>query len=413
MTFWMIKKITTIFVGVAILSSLIWAGVFYWQNLRGIGPVIKNPPQDIVKLLPSEEPLPKNTTGIPLKLPDGFSISIFAKNLPGARVLRFDDDGNLWVSRTSEGIITRLDIKDGKVVNQADVFKNLRKPHGLVFDPEFKSVLYFAEENKISQVSIQSAGKPEKIADLPYGGGHFTRTLGFGPDGRLYVSIGSSCNICHESDDRRAKIFSMNRDGSDFKEFSRGLRNTVFFTWEPVSGSMWGTDMGRDLLGDDTPPDEINVIQQGKNYGWPVCYGKNVHDDNFDHNSYIRNPCMDPFEVASTIDIPAHSAPLGLAFIPKDPPAGGWPESYRYNLMVSYHGSWNRTKPTGYKVVRIKLDASGNYLGTEDFITGWLTNDGALGRPVDILVQPGGSMFISDDKAGVIYKVRYTAPAKQ
>jgi len=168
--------------------------------------------------------------------------------------------------------------------------------------------------------------------------------------------------------------------------------------------------MGRDNIGDDLPPDEINIIENlstssGQNsipnFGWPICYGKNIHDSDFDKNVYIRDPCAD--KIPSHIDLQAHSAPLGLAFVPEE----GWLQDYWHNLFVAYHGSWNRSEPTGYKVVRIKLDSKGNYLGIEDFITGWLTKDGALGRPVDILVQPGGIMYITDDKAGVIYKVTY------
>jgi glucose/arabinose dehydrogenase len=200
----------------------------------------------------------------------------------------------------------------------------------------------------------------------------------------------------------------MNLDGSDQKVFARGLRNTVFFTWSLVDGRMWGTDNGRDLLGDDLPPDEINIIEEGGNYGWPNCYGKNVHDTDFDKNTYIRNPCMDPFEKASQIDLPAHSAPLGLAFVPEE----GWPEEYWYNLIVAFHGSWNRSVPTGYKLVRIKLDARGNYLGQEDFVTDWLPqgNSAASGRPAGVLALPGGILYVSDDKGGFIYRIRYERP---
>ena len=199
----------------------------------------------------------------------------------------------------------------------------------------------------------------------------------------------------------------MNPDGSDFEEFARGLRNAVFFTWSYVDARMWATEMGRDWLGDELPPDEINIIEKGKDYGWPHCYGKNIHDVDFDKNVvYKRKPCMEPFETPSYIDIPAHSAPLGLAFVPEE----GWPKEYWYDLIVAYHGSWNRNEPTGYKVVRLKLDEDGNFEGVEDFITGWLRPDGALGRPVDILLEPGGVMYISDDKAGVIYRVSYHWP---
>ncbi|MCH7758993.1 PQQ-dependent sugar dehydrogenase [Patescibacteria group bacterium] len=401
----MIKKTLLFILIVVVATALIWAGVFAWQNLRGIKPVITSPPQDISEIIPptnKETPLKEvNNTGLPLKLPSGFSISIFAKDLPGARVMRFDYQGNMWVSQTKQGKISLLIVKDGQVVEQREVFTELNRPHGLVFDSQDPWLFYFAEQDKISKVRVYSEDQPKKIIDLPGGGNHFTRTIGFGPDNRLYVSIGSSCNVCEEEDFRRAKIFSLNKDGSDFQEYARGLRNAVFFTWNKVDGRMWATEMGRDLLGDDLPPDEINIVESGEWYGWPWFYGKNIEDYDFSPNSrpsFVKEP------KPSYIDIPAHSAPLGLGFIPTE----GWPKEYEHDLLVAYHGSWNRSEPTGYKVVRFKLDEQGRYLGVEDFISGWLTEQGrALGRPVDILIQPGGVMYISDDKAGVIYKVTY------
>ena len=388
----------------------------FWPSLK---PALGPSPADIEEFIPKEGELiptpPKNYTEFPLKLLPGFSISIFAKTLPGARVIKRDQFGNFLVSQTGEGIISFLEVRDGKVAAQYSILKNLRLPHGLAFDPEFPGMLYFAEENKISRVATYSDGKTEKLIDLPAGEGHFTRTIAFGPDNRLYVSIGSSCNVCNETDQRRAKIFSMEKDGSDFREHARGLRNSVLFSLSYVVGRMCATDIGRDWLGDNTPPDEINIIEEGnpeadaahrngaRNYGWPICYGKNIHDTEFDKNTYIRNPCMEPFETPSYIDLQAHSAPLGLAFVPEE----GWPEEYWYDLIVALHGSWNRSEPTGYKLVRIKLDAKGNYEGMENFISGWLTKDRALGRPVDILIEPGGIMYVSDDKAGVIYKITY------
>ncbi len=407
------KKAATALFSVVIAAGLIWAGLFYWKNLRGIGPALGPPPADIVDLIErtgqseasDSEPLPrpKNEVPFPLTLPVGFSISVFAKDLPGVRVMKLDALGNMWVSQTSEGIITLLEIQDGVVTNQYSSFRNLRKPHGLAFDPDNPQVLYIAEEDKISRVATYADGSLEKIIDLPKDGGHFTRTIGFGPDGRLYVSVGSSCNVCHESDARRARIFTIDDDGGGLRPFARGLRNSVFFAWHPETEKLWATDMGRDLLGDDVPPDEINIIEEGKNYGWPVCYGKNIHDTDFDKSIYKRNPCMEPFETGSAIDVPAHSAPLGLAFIPATP---AWPEEYWHDLIVAYHGSWNRSTPTGYKLVRFRLDQRGNIEDAEDFVSGWLTPAGALGRPVDILVTPEGAMYVSDDKAGVIYEIR-------
>jgi glucose/arabinose dehydrogenase len=400
-------------------------GVFYWKNLRGAGPAFRSPTRDIVNEL---EPGSVNKTEFPLKLPDGFSIEVFARDLPGARVIEFDVFGNMWVSQTSQGVVSLLEIQDGKPVHQNAVFRNLKKPHGLAFQPgpdsELSTMLYIAEEHRVSKVPTYSEGGLEKIIDLPSDGGHFTRTVSFGPDNRLYVSIGSSCNVCRESDDRRAKIFSADSDGNNFQEFARGLRNAVFMAWHSGINNMWVTEMGRDLLGDDIPPDEINIIpvQAGvnsglsvadqnpvQNFGWPNCYGKNIHDADFDKNTYIRNPCMEPFEKASHVDLQAHSAPLGLGFVPDN---AKWPADYNDDLIVAFHGSWNRTAPTGYKLVRIKLDAQGNYQGTEDFITGWFPeggsgNEASLGRPVDVKFYKG-DLYVSDDKAGVIYRIFYS-----
>ncbi len=392
------KKTINYIVGLAAIALLVLGLNYYWHNLRGVGPAIKAPKEDITQII--------NTTGMPLKLPEGFSIEVFTKDLPNARDIVQDSLGNFWVSQTSEGTITYLEVKDGKVVSQNAVFKNLDKPSGLALSPTDPFKLYFSEQSKISSVQLYADGNSlKKIADLPSGGRHFSRTLGFGPDGRLYVSIGSSCDVCVEKDQQRGTIYSMKPDGSDFKQYAKGLRNSPFFTWSPVDGKMWATEMGRDMLGDNLPPDEINVITEGGNYGWPNCYGKNIHDTSFDKNTYIKNPCEAPQQLPSTIDLQAHSAPLGLAFVPEE----GWPEKYWYNLLVAYHGSWNRTEATGYKIARIILDSKGNYKGTEDFITGWLDKDGktALGRPVQILTTPGGVMYITDDKAGVVYKVWY------
>lgn len=343
----------------------------------------------------------RNSTDLPLKLPEGFFISLLAKDLPGVRDMAFDGFGNLVVSQTGKGIISLITLEDGKVKETTSILQNLNNPHGLAFDPKNPLLLYYAEEDSISRVPLYTDGAPEEIADLPEGGGHYTRTIRFGPDGRLYVSIGSSCNVCRESDERRAKIYSMKKDGSDMKEYARGLRNTVFFTWDSA-GRMWGTDMGRDHLGDALPPDEINLLEEGKNYGWPICYGKNIHDTDFDKNTYIRNPCMDPFETASYFDLPAHVAPLGIAVIPEE----GWPEEYRGDFVLALHGSWNSSVPVGYKVIRIPMNQNGKVDGvSEDFISGWLTDDGdVLGRPAGIIIR-GSAVYLTDDKAGVIYKI--------
>ncbi|MDX1535184.1 MAG: PQQ-dependent sugar dehydrogenase [Candidatus Spechtbacterales bacterium] len=395
-----IFSITLLLIG----ALLVWAGVFWWNNLRGAGPAFRSPQDDIADIIEDKDkdlPDGENNTEFPLSLPEGFEISIFTDNVPDARVLVQDSLGNFWLSQPDEGTVSLLTIEDNEVTRVDPILQNLDRPHGLALDPENGTVLYVAETDKISRVQLYSDGSFEKIADLPGGGRHYSRTIEFGPDGKLYVSIGSSCDVCYEEDPRRAAIYRMDKDGSNFEEFATGLRNAVFFDWSFVDGRMWATEMGRDRLGDNLPPDEINIVEKGNDYGWPTCYGKNMHDTNFDKNQYIQNPCNE--KTPSYIDLQAHSAPLGLVFIPEE----GWPEEYWYDLLVAYHGSWNRTIPTGYKIMRFKLDDSGNVLGREDFISGWLQDGTALGRPVDILIQPGGIMYITDDHAGVVYKVSY------
>lgn len=339
-----------------------------------------------------------------LKSPPGFTVGIFAKNLPGARDLVIDSLGNIWVSQTKEGTVSKLTIKNGELIEQRVVIRGLKNPHGIVFDPQDANILYIAEENKISKTSIDTPEKLQKIIDLPSGGNHYTRSLVFSPEGRLYVSIGSTCNVCRETDERYAAIYSLNKDGSDLKQVAKGLRNSVFLIWDDKDSTIWATEMGRDYLGDNTPPDEVNIIKTTENvvqnFGWPICYGANVHDTAFDKNTYIRNPCLEPFEKPSQIDLQAHSAPLGLAKIPSD-----WPQEYQNNLLIAFHGSWNRSVPTGYKVVQIKLNNENKKETQSDFLTGFLEGNDVIGRPVDLIFDKDSALYISDDRAGVIYKV--------
>jgi glucose/arabinose dehydrogenase len=175
------------------------------------------------------------------------------------------------------------------------------------------------------------------------------------------------------------------------------MRNAVGMAFHPLTGKLYVTENGRDWLGDDLPPDEINLVEEGKDYGWPVCYGKSIHDTDFDKNTYIRDPCED--SAPSLIDLQAHSAPLGLNFYY----GGSFPEEYIGNLFVCLHGSWNRQEPTGYKIIRINMTD----LTLHDFATGWLQDGNVLGRPVDVMVSEDGSLFVSDDNDGRIYRIYY------
>jgi glucose/arabinose dehydrogenase len=396
-------------------TVLIWAGHFYWQNLRGAGPALLAPPANIGKQIREKSsPADDNLSGpspaaVPLKLPQGFTLSIFAAHVPGARVLSLDPEGALLVSLTREGKLVALPDRnrDGKADEVVTVLQGLNHPHGLAFGPEEKPRLYVAETDQVAVYDYDpehlKATHKHKIIDLPPGGRHFTRTLLFLPppqEHRLLIAVGSDCNVCEEKDWRYGKILVADASGANLEVYASGLRNSVFMAVHPLSKHIWATEMGRDYLGDNLPPDEINIILEGEHYGWPWCYGKRLHDSQFDPAGTHREFCKDT--LPSFIDIPAHSSPLGLAYFPKE-----WPKEFRYNLLVAYHGSWNRTEPTGYKVVRYKLDAGGNFLDAEDFITGWLTPKGALGRPVDILIKDDGVIFISDDKAGVVYRMVY------
>lgn len=368
---------------------------------------------------------------LPFVLPDGFSARLFADGVPGARVITRDPKGALLVSLTSEGKVVVLPSLDGdrKADRIVTVLDDLNNPHGLVVrcsETGFESAdqddctLYVGEEQRVAayryDADTYSATFEKEIAELPEGSGHYTRTLMLHPDNkRLLVSVGSSCNICEEKDTRRASILAIDLESGEAKEFASGLRNTVFMTTHYVTGDIWGTEMGRDNLGDDLPPDEVNIISPSKssgqnsvpNFGWPYCYGQAIRDATFRLDESTN--CSDT--ITSHIDIPAHSAPLGIAFVPEE----GWPEEWWYDALIAYHGSWNRSTPTGYKIVRFPLDAKGDPEGAPvDFLTGFMDQNGSVsGRPVDILLEPGGVMFVSDDKAGKIYRISRSDDSQQ
>jgi glucose/arabinose dehydrogenase len=388
--------------------------------------VKEKPPMWLLKLVTASKPPPPLPSGeaAPLTVPPGFTPTIYSKDTPNARVITQDPKGALVVSLTGSGKVVALpDLNgDGKADRVITILENLKQPHGLSFvcpstgntsADQDSCKLYVAETNAVKEYAYDAdtyTAKYEKtLLALPSGEGHFTRTLLLHSDGkRLLVAIGSDCNVCNETNPLRAAITAINLGTGASSLFASGLRNTVFMAINPVNGSIWGTENGRDLIGDDLPPDEVNILAEGKNYGWPICYGNKIHDIDFDNRQYIRDPCADtePPHIA----LQAHSASLGLAFIPEE----GWPEDMRNDLLVAYHGSWNRSTITGYKVVRFDLDKNGNAIGGPiDFVTGFLPpggdKDSAIGRPVGLLALPGGTLYVSDDRAGAIYKISRTS----
>lgn len=376
-------------------------GIFlYTKYYKGLQPAFAPPPEDVANILPKFREGTSSSTS-PFTLEPGFVMEVYATGIDGARDIVIAADNSLWVSSYEANALYHIREVAGTV--QVDTIAAFRdKPHGLAFHPVDKNILYVAEETKISRFDItKEAVEPEVIYTLPKGGRHVTRSLLFGANDELYVSIGSSCDVCNEQDERLATVMVMRDDGSYARVYASGLRNAPFLAMHPQTGKIWVTEMGRDNLGDDLPPDEINILTDGAHYGWPYCYGSAEHDADFDPDG--RSEVFCGTTQMPEIEIPAHSAPLGLAFMPVGGVAGG---KYANDLFVAYHGSWNRSEPTGYKVVRFK-NLGDSYGPAVDFITGWLTDEGALGRPVDIVINTVGDMFISDDKAQVIYRIYY------
>ena len=337
-----------------------------------------------------------------LLTPEDITITIFAKDVPRARHMAFDDQGVLFLSQTKEGKVVALPDhdKNGEADLKVSIIAGHRAPHGLAFAKiEDSYYLYVAEETKVIRLKRMHKpfvyGAPETIIDGIPDGGHYTRTIKI-KGGKLYLSVGSSCNVCIERNPLRAAISRFNLDGSGGEIFAEGLRNSVGIEFSPYSGELWGVNNGRDMLGDHHPEEELNIIRQGKHYGWPYCYESKIFDKNFGQS----------FDCSKT-QIPAytfvaHMAPLGLAFYQK----GALPQHYDHSVFISFHGSWNRSIPAGYKVVRLKLDAMGKIVSHEDFITGWLRKKSSPdGRPVDVEQSPEGELYLSDDFLGVVYKI--------
>lgn len=273
--------------------------------------------------------------------------------------------------------------------------------------------LYVGEGNAIARMALGDdlkAGPIQRIiTDIPEGGQHFTRTVLIGPDNHIYVAIGSDCNVCNEKDPHRAAIWVYSMDGSGGRLYARGLRNAVGMAINPWTQAIWVDVNGRDNLGDDIPPETVYRLVDGGDYGWPRCHAGNIHDP-----TYGKSPSACAGVQQPLVTMQAHSAPLGMAFYPPDAPnVTRFPAAYQNSLYIAFHGSWNRTIPTGYKVIRIPL-RNGQVAGPpQDFITGWLKSDKSVtGRPVGLAFAPDGSLFVSDDQMGTIYRVWYAGGGK-
>lgn len=384
-----------------LIPIILIASAFLYIKFKGALPAILPPQitQNTQQLeAKNQQQMANNDLG--LNIPPGFSIDFFAKGLDAPRDLVFDNNGTLLASIPAKGKVVALPDKDddGKTDKTVDVLTGLNRPHGIAF---FDNKLFVAQENRLARYNWDpqnlQASLDKPLFTLPKGGRHFTRTIAFKNNGTMYVSIGSSCDVCKETDPFLASVIKSDSNGTNPQVFVKGLRNAVFITVNESSQKLWGTEMGRDNLGDNLPPDEINVLEDGKDYGWPNCYGSKIADTKFNPGATDQN-CQNT--QSPLYALCAHCAPLGLAFIKSDK----FPNNWQGDLLVSLHGSWNSTKPVGYKIIKLHVE-DGKITSEEDFISNFLQGNQTKGRPVDLAFSPNGDLFISDDKAGVIYRV--------
>jgi glucose/arabinose dehydrogenase len=308
-------------------------------------------------------------------------------------------DGALFVAERGARRIVRLPDRDGDGLADGveQVVEGLGAPSSIAFHRD--GSLYIGETTRVLRVGAGTGSEIEVVIDgLPPRRGHSTRTVLLSPDWRwLFVSVGSSCNVCIEQDPRRATIVRYTPDGKDETIFATGLRNAVGIAFRPGTDELWATNNGRDWLGDDQPPETVYLVREGDDAGWPRCHAGRIVDPEFGQ----ENSCEDV--VPPVIEMQAHSAPLGLTFYTGQQ----YPQTYHGDLFVAFHGSWNRSVPTGYKVVHIPME-NGVPGAVSDFAAGWLREDGSSwGRPVDVVTGADGSLFVSDDGQGRIYRIFY------
>lgn len=345
-----------------------------------------------------------------IKLPAGFKIELYATDIPGARSMARGNNGTIFVGTRGERgdpdrkgsvyavVDKNADLKADQVIVLDD---DLFMPNGVAFR---EGSLYVAEPNRVLrydkvEASLPKLPEPVVVNDTyPSDQHHGWKYINFGPDGRLYLPVGAPCNIC-ESSDEYAVITSIKADGSNKQTVAKGIRNTVGFDWHPETSELWFTDNGRDLWGDDKPPEELNrVTKQGQHFGYPYRYGKDLVDDEFKTPDIEFTP--------AALELPPHTAPLGMKFYTGDM----FPAEYKNQILILHHGSWNRSEPDGYYISLVKL-VNGEPQPHEIFANGWLQDGQSWGRPVDILQLPDGSILVSDDEAGCIYRISYSSTA--
>lgn len=342
-----------------------------------------------------------------LRLPAGYHLSVYAKGFPNARVMRFTPAGDLLLSRPRYGRVELLFADadgDGRSDGSQTLLRGLRRPHGVLL---LDGWLYVGETDRVRRWRFDPQAREVRgrgelvLGGVPGGGNHWTRTLELGPDGWIYMQVGSTCNACIEDDERRATLMRFRPDGSGAEIYASGLRNTVGWAWQPGTGALYGVDNGRDWLGDDYPPCELNRIERGRFYGWPFRNGDNDPDPDLGG----RGGALERAAVAPEHGFAAHTAPLAILFLP---PAG-YP-GLESAALVSLHGSWNRSAKQGYEVVSLHWQPGGG-VRERKFLHGFEVDDHVIGRPVDLKLGPDGGIYLSDDHAGSVYRIVYRGGA--
>ena len=332
-----------------------------------------------------------------IQLPPGFSIEEYA-DVPKARSLALGDRGTLFVSnRKGRSVYAVVEDDDGRT-RTIELLDGMSTPNGIAY---YDGDLYVAEIDRVYRYAnvedrLDDMPRAEVLdIDLPSDRSHGWRYIGFGPDGKLYISIGAPCNVCDELG--YAQIIRVNPDGTERETFASGVRNSVGFTWHPETRDLWFTDNGRDMLGDDLPPCELNhAPRQGLHFGFPYCHGGDILDPKFGKDRDCAN-YTPPVQ-----KLGPHVAPLGVKFYTGDM----FPPEYRGQVFIAEHGSWNRSKKIGYRISLVRLDGD-TAISYEPFAFGWLQGEQVSGRPVDLIVKQDGSLLVSDDQAGKIYRISY------
>lgn len=346
-----------------------------------------------------------------LKAPTGFSVQPFATGLKNARILAVAPDGSVYLSRRDQGDVLLLRDRDGdgKADGEPLVVANRAGAHGLAIHD---GKLYLVTVNEVFVADILAEGKlgPLRmiIGDLPDSGQHPNRTLAFGPDGMLYISVGSTCNACNESNPESATMLRAAADGTSRTIYASGLRNTIGFDWNPVNTELWGMDNGIDYLGDEVQPEELNKIELGKQYGWPHVWGTNGFNPQSTPVGDISKEQWKASSTPMTIGYAAHAAPMQMVFYRGGYGPGSFPAEYVGDAFITFRGSWNRQVASGYEIARVHFE-NGQAKDIRPFVTGFLTQGGKthIARPMGLAVAQDGSLLMADDANGVIYRVSY------